>query len=137
MGCIGASGPLTYKIAGDTLTVEKKVLPIGTEQFVRSQESVYGQRFKYHKDCLINITTGEAFYSSSFIKKRDRQLKRSHALYVIYEGRKHKITSNNYKRSVLVNLKMEEYNTIAIDVETAYRLYGISRGYYTLQLVKK
>lgn len=137
MGCIGASGPLTYTLKSDTLTVEKKVLPLGTENHIQSEESVYGQSFKHYKDSLINITTGEAFYSPSYIKKRNRQANRNFAIYIIHDGVKHRINKNNYKRSILVNLKMEDYNTTPIDVETAYIVYAIPRQYTTLQLTRK
>lgn len=134
---MGGSGALSYTTRGDTITIETKTLPIGTEHFTRSRESVYGQSFKCFPDSLINIATGEAFYSSAYIKKSNRVTKRNFAIYIIQNGVKYRINVRNYKRSILATLNMEDYNTVAVDAETAYKIYGVSKNYSTLQLMKK
>ena len=135
---VGAtSKPLIYTLKNDTLIVEKKVLPIGTEHFTRSRESVYGQSFKCYKDSLINIDTGEAFYSPSYIKKRNHEAGRNNILYIVHKGVKHRITKKNYNRSLLVKLQMDDYNIKVVDKETAYKIYNIPKRYTTFQLIKK
>ena len=136
-GCIGGFDRLYYIVKNDTLYIEKKTVPVGIKD-VFNNGSVYGQKFKFSKDSLVNIDSRKTFYSLKIIGKREKQLtNKKLKMYVLFEGKKYKITKQNIKKSILSLIKSEDYNSITIDPEVAYNLYKIPQDYTTIQLTKK
>jgi ribosomal protein S24E len=136
-GHIGSSEWLTYNLKDDTLIIQRKTIAIGSQDLFNNG-NVYGQMFKFCKDSLINLTNGTTFYNSEYLKKKNKLIaKKKLYLYVIFEGKKHKITKRNIEHSILSEIDYLSYTTSTIDPQVAYTLYHIPLNYTTLELTRK
>ncbi|KGO84726.1 hypothetical protein Q765_20180 [Flavobacterium rivuli WB 3.3-2 = DSM 21788] len=94
--------------------------------------------FKLYNDSLVNVANGISFYSTEYLKKKNKLLaKKKLYMYVIFEGKKHKITKRNIEHSILRKIDYFSYTTSTIDPQVAHALYNIPLNYITLEFTRK
>jgi len=134
---IAKSQWLTYNLYNDTLNIQRKMVAMGTQD-VFNKGNVYGQKFKVYNDSLVNIDNGGSFYSPEYLRKEQRLIaKKELYIYVIFEGKKHKITKRNINSSILMSLNYDDYTLTRLEPEVANNLYGIPQNYSSIQITKK
>lgn len=132
LGCIGGSKDFKYTKSNTILEIEK-VFTKNNSSLVPLIDVFYGQEFTYSNDSLVNINTGEKYYSLNYLKRNKREA----IFYVIHESKKYKITKKNYLKSNLQKINSMEYNFIEMDKNIALEKYGISKKYNTLESIRR
>lgn len=136
-GHTGSYEWLTYSLKNDTLNIQSNTIAIGSQNVINNG-NVYGQMFKLYNDSLVNVTNGISFYSPEYLKKKNKLLaKKKLYMYVIFEGKKHKITKRNIEHSILRKIDYSSYTTSTIDPQVAHALYNIPLNYTTLEFTRK
>jgi len=134
-GGLGVSTAIGYNLSDNMLIVDSFDIYKRGDFHEITNDDIFGHRFYYSKDSLLDINRNDFYYSRKLIQKKLKSSKNTDIFFIV-NNNKHKLNYFNRKRiSKLVD--SEKDTIIKVCVREAKEKYGIDDNDFTFEILRK
>lgn len=133
-GGLGVSTTIGYDLSDSILLVDNVDI-YNRSSFQEITNDIFGHKFYYFKDSLIDINRNDLYYSRKLIQKKYNPNKMSD-VYIIVNSKKHKINWLNRRRFKKV-FNTEKYTLKKVCNKQAKEKYDIDINDITFEVMQK
>jgi hypothetical protein len=134
LGGIWIATTINYRTI-DKLIVVDSIDIYNRDSFQDYTNEIFNREFIYSKDSLVDLINGEEYFSPRYIDKHFTTIK-SNKFYIIVDGKKKKISSQNSKR-IFSKIDTDKYELTEMSKSEAKKRFGIKPKYITYKLIEK
>ena len=134
LGGIGISTTINYQTIDNLLFVDSIDI-YNRDSFQDYTNEIFNRKFIHSKDSLVDLTNGDLYFSPRYIDKY-LTTEKWNKFYVIIDGEKKKISSQNSKR-IFSQIDTDKYELTEMSKSEAKKQFGIKTKYITYKLTER